>query len=407
MTRSAVARWALLVVALQGCAEAADAPSFVVRDSAQIRIAENTVELPVGAGGFSFGATPSVSIGTLSGDAQYQFSRIRGAARLSDGRIAVLDRGSSQLRIYSSEGIFERAWGREGGGPGEFVSPALAGRLGDTLLVLDNNNRRISRYHPDEGLIDEYPIDPEAGGFIQAQGTFASGAAVTGGGFFFSSASGQELSSGLRRDPTGFRSIGRDGVVVADFGRFPGLEMFFEVNGPNISARVIPFGKVTHAAVGPDRLFVGTGDEPSVHVFDEAGAHVGFVRWVQEPRPVESTDLDAYLEDALADADDDDERRRVRSLVVEHPADLFPAHEALEVDRLGLLWVAESFSPSDAGRRFRIFDPDGRQVARIELAPDIELLEVGEDYVLTRRFDEFDVEYVEIYALDRGAPGSD
>ncbi len=63
---------------------------------------------------------PILDIGVLEGDRFYQFDQIVGGKRLSDGRIAVANAGSLELRYYDAEGKHLFSTGREGGGPGEF-----------------------------------------------------------------------------------------------------------------------------------------------------------------------------------------------------------------------------------------------------------------------------------------------
>jgi hypothetical protein len=48
-----------------------------------------------------------------------------------------------------------------------------------------------------------------------------------------------------------------------------------------------------------------------------------------------------------------------------------------------------------------VFDPDGRLVGRFEIPADIEVLEIGPDYVLALYEDAMDVEYVHMYELTR------
>jgi hypothetical protein len=50
--------------------------------------------------------------------------------RLGNGQIAVADSGTNQIRYFGPEGAFRRAFGRQGGGPGEFQSRARLIRFG-------------------------------------------------------------------------------------------------------------------------------------------------------------------------------------------------------------------------------------------------------------------------------------
>ena len=49
---------------------------------------------------------PTLEIGLIDGDEQYLFASIESVLRLSDGRIAVSDGGSSKVSFYDSDGRF-------------------------------------------------------------------------------------------------------------------------------------------------------------------------------------------------------------------------------------------------------------------------------------------------------------
>ncbi|MBN2585919.1 MAG: hypothetical protein JXA64_09310 [Candidatus Fermentibacteraceae bacterium] len=75
------------------------------------------------------------SIGVELGDSNYVFGSIEGLGYTPDGNIAVLDRISADIRLYSPEGEFIRRVGGRGEGPGEMHNPLALfifpdGRLG-------------------------------------------------------------------------------------------------------------------------------------------------------------------------------------------------------------------------------------------------------------------------------------
>lgn len=71
------------------------------------------------------------SIGIEFGDSNYVFGTIIDAAYLIDGRIALLDIIQQKVFIFSGSGEFVGSAGREGMGPGEFVSPFSLTALSD------------------------------------------------------------------------------------------------------------------------------------------------------------------------------------------------------------------------------------------------------------------------------------
>ncbi len=68
----------------------------------------------------------------------------RTAAFFVDGQgLYVLEADDAEAKVYSGSGVFERAFGRKGRGPGEFDMPSDMDVLGDRLYVADSGNRRV------------------------------------------------------------------------------------------------------------------------------------------------------------------------------------------------------------------------------------------------------------------------
>jgi hypothetical protein len=65
-----------------------------VRDSIGIRIVENSGEVWRAGSGWQLASAPSISIGRVEGDSNYQLFRVRGALRLDDGVIIVANAGT-------------------------------------------------------------------------------------------------------------------------------------------------------------------------------------------------------------------------------------------------------------------------------------------------------------------------
>ena len=404
MSRSISLLLLFALVPLVACSAGdASAPLAEVIDSAGVRLVLNRLpDGPVGTGGLSLDADPLLEIGTFDGDTLYQLFRVAGARRLADGRVVVANAGSFELRIYGADGRYQKAWGREGGGPGEFLDMRLMGAMGsDTLVVLDNENRRISFMHPDEGFLGSVPVSEEISGFPVAQGVFEDGTVVAGGGFFFSFDDG-ELQGGLSRSPTSFRSIARDGSLATDFGEHPGLEMFMWVRESSMRAQLIPFGRRTIAAVSADRLYLGTQDSYEIRAYDPSGSLMSIIRLDQEPRPVTSSDEAEYVEERLEDIDDPGQLAERRSAIEEMGMPkTMPAYANLTADALGHLWVMEYNSPRDDTPVYTVFDAEGKLVGRLPLPDRFGVIEIGSDYVLGTYTDDLDVEYLRLYRLSR------
>jgi hypothetical protein len=399
----------LSLLILVGCAPRQETGvSTSVRDSAGITIVENSGELPSDGGGWSLSTDPVLSIGTFQGDSLYTLFQVQGARRLADGGIALANAGSGEIRVYGAGGEFIAGFGRKGEGPGEFQSPVLVGvHPGDTLVVVDSQLRRLSLIHSDEGVVESVRLSDDLGGGGFPQGMFTDGSIVMGGGFYWSSDGGVELSSGFSRRPTGYRSAGRTGELVSDFGELPGSEFYMQVQsqsggGISMRARLIPFGKYAMQAVGSDLFYYGSGDTWEVKAFDSNGVLRRLYRMMVDPQPVRDADLEAVIQEEIADAADPAQAPEIRAGFEEMPIpETMPAFAGLEVDSRGYLWVERYRQPGNERPEYEILDPEGYWVGRISVPPGAEILEIGTDYLLVLQRDELEVEYVKLFQLSR------
>ncbi len=86
---------------------------------------------------WSVGSEPILAIGGADEREDYLLYDVAGAARLSDGRVVVANRGSSELKFFDADGTHLRTVAGEGDGPGELRGMMQLVHLpGDSLLVL-------------------------------------------------------------------------------------------------------------------------------------------------------------------------------------------------------------------------------------------------------------------------------
>ncbi len=387
-------------------AESPETPSWVERDSAGVTIVENEDRPSLSATGFTLGEEPLLSIGSMDSEPEYQLYQVSGGRLLSDGRIALVNAGSQEVRIYGPDGTYSHAFGDEGEGPGEYVRPTLVGAVGsDSLVVYDLNLRRVSIVHVDEGFVRSFPVGQEAGGFPVPNGMFSDGSQVYGGGLFFSSSDGG-FPSGVIQNASKYSAVSMDGDITSDFGEWPSFEMYAsEVEG-GFMARSLPFAKGSRAAVGPDEFYIGNSEAYEIFAFGPAGRLERIIRLDRPLTPVRQKDVDRLKADEIADADSENEERTIETFFASVPVpEHMPAYGRFAVDVLGYLWVSEYAGPFVEEPDWTIFDLEGRIVGRVRTPARTRILEIGRDYVLGRFTDELDVEYVQLWPLTRPSTG--
>lgn len=85
---------------------------------------------------------------------------VRGAAVLTDGRMAIANAGSSNVLIVSRRGTVEKRLGRKGEGPGDFGGLNRLATFGDTIVTYDGLLGRVTLWRTDGTVIRSFP--PEA-----------------------------------------------------------------------------------------------------------------------------------------------------------------------------------------------------------------------------------------------------
>jgi hypothetical protein len=391
-----------ILIAASCTPDAPPRPVVDLRDSAGVRIVENAGAIPPNSGGWNIATIPRVTVGTVAGDTTQQLFGVAGAHRTADGRIAIVNAGSREVRVYDPQGSFLRSFGGPGGGPEEFGMPVLGGSMADTLVIVDRAHHRIALVHPDAGFVGLVRVADQVGGYLNPSGTFGNGQTVFGGAFDMRRIG--ELQEGMNRAHTFYRSCNPDGSMANDFGDKMGAE--FYIRGPESRPELIPFGKTPVATVAPDQFYFGSGDRYEVEVYDPSGRLVRLIRWERDRVPVTEQDRTRYIAEATSEVADENQARQIRQTMSQLPApDVFPPYARLAADVLGYLWVEDYPRPGDETSVWTIFDPNGALVGRVTTPDDVFPLEIGEDYLLGVRRDELDVEYVEVYTVER--PTSD
>lgn len=388
----------LLLVACGG--ENPRAPVASVRDSAGVMIVENSGDGAVWEGGQAWAVAdePILDIGTLEGEEPYQLFQVSGAVRLPDGRIVVANSGTSELRFFDRSGRYAMSVGRKGSGPGEFEGLGTVGVIGDSIAAFDWNLRRISTFALDGTFLRSAQLQFPSGS-PRPIGMFADGRWLCATNMVFAPA---EMST-VRRDTSAYYVFGADGALVDSLFAFPSWEFFIKGSERFAMARSLPFGRGPAAATSGDGFWAGLTDRYELKRYASDGRLEVVMRRQHASKLVTDADIEAYKADALERIDNDNFRRQTEQLFQEMPIpSTMPAFAGIIVDELGDLWVADYTAPGAATRSWTVFDADGRMLGSFDLPGDLNVYQIGDDFILGLWRDELDVQHVRVYRLFRG-----
>ena len=384
-----------------------------VRDSAGIRITRNSQPMLPAARMWRVAPQPFLQIGKADADTVYEFLRIMGVARLSDGRIAVANGGSNTVRFFDSTGKYLSAAGRSGEGPGEFLQ-ILSFRAirGDSLAVGDV--RRVNYYSPQGNFARATTALTLGRPWIYVRSFFADGSYLGGMGW----GGRTEPRAGRWIDSMPLYHVGPGAAQVDSLGRFPWFLAVYSETGR--SKRDVVFGPKLHAATSADAIYLGFPDRYEIRVYTPAGALQRIIRRNAPARPTPTAVIEEYRR-RYANQPGEDGRPMAGAMLERFKrfaAELqfveeLPPFSKLQVDRTDHLWVQQYETWEDAPDRWGpvaiytdprpttwdVFNPDGGWLGRLTLPGSFAPLEIGADYVAGLWRDADDVEYVRFYRL--------
>ena len=357
-------------------------PASQARDSAGIRIIENARPEEGSRLHWVIGPEPAVSIGDVDGEDPYLFSYAWDATKLSDGRIVVVDRSTSELRVFDETGTYLVTWGGLGEGPGEF--PRFS--LGDV------------EPWPGDSIVAWYS-DAQTISVFDSEGSF--------GRLFNRPGAGQRPWQVTR--PELVRSDGsilgvlaeRENAGAAEVRILDGEGGLHTSLGNHRSRRALYFSRELKLGLWGDLVVAAPNDRYELKAFAADGTLVRIARREHVPRVPRAEDIrvDPRLRPELRIPMEAEMLRVPQSQLEEH----FPAFAAIMSDAAGYLWVREFEPPKEAGPApvWTIFSPEGRVLGFVETPPGLKIYEIGKDYILGHAEGELDVEMIQVWPLLR------
>lgn len=385
---------ALGALVASACGEPDAGGPFTVRDSAGVAIAVSAAPRwdAAPAERWTVAEPPTLDLSTTGSGPEHEFYRVADALRLSDGRIVVANSGSFQIRLYSSAGEHLASVGREGEGPAEFRRFFGVDRLSGDSLLVHSYPSRITILSPGLELVRTFELDPLArrlhafaGGILGSLGTAMD--EHRGG-------------NALLRMPEHLVRWNLDGANRDTLLAIPGSEAFMFVSDPGVSGGVPLFGKRTEVAVGDEGFIVGLADSLAYDVYDPEGNLTRRVRVRGHDLSVSADEIDQELRARLGPDPDP-------FSVALHEALPRPrtraAYETLLVDAGGHVWAGVQPTWTErrerAARDWNVFTPEGEWLGAVTLPRGFTPFEIGVDHVLGARFDEMDVEHVQVLGI--------
>lgn len=333
-----------------------------------------------------------LSIGAIEGDPNYQFSWIRHVEVDEAGNIYVLDGQARRLMIYDRDGVFLRAIGRQGEGPGEFENPARLVWKGDTLVVWDYQLRRLTYFDQGGELLRDERLDlpfffselvfrPDGRLWVQRGPMYSMPPRPETEGI------GWILLLDLETQSADTLIRWRDESMVT-----VRMEQFMTAlprwYSPRLEWAAAPDGKV----------FVARGERYEIEVYSPEGERVGTIRREYTRYPPSAGER----EQAVAWSEERAERYgasadRVRKAF--EIADLKTAMTALVVADDGHLWVRVSTEDDRSSATWDVFDPAGRYLGPLVTPRRLTIHRITGDALYGVLYDEFDVPYVKRFAI--------
>lgn len=370
---------------------------------------------PAAVGAQGAGSVPTTELARPDATFSEPFSGITGLREMPDGRVMVADRIEAAVRLLDLQAGTAREIGREGQGPDEYRMP---GRLfplpGDSTLLVDFGNRRLTVIDPAGRLVRSAPMAGSGGAMIRAQATDAAGRV------YFDQFGMVQVETGptgqhvvlpdtvplLRWDPA------TDALDTLAFLRGPKLRTAFDpMKGPGGLAAATAFAPRDAWAVAPDgRVAIVRAADYHVDWIGSDGRSRAGPTIPYEPVKVTRADEEAWADQLAANAvvsiqRTENGRRQGRTMNVPRP-DIgsidFPDNKppfppgAASVTPEGELWIERSV-PHDASPTFDIFDATGHRVREVRLPKGRDVVGFGRGTLYAVRTDESGLQWLERY----------
>jgi hypothetical protein len=360
---------------------------------------------------WSLDSTPFVRIGAVDGPPEYELTRVVFAGRLSDGRVVVVDDGSSELRWFGPDGDFQLRAGGRGEGPGELlrvVSAALTPQ--DSVVLYDYRNQRLTWFGP-EGVLGRtlraelhpamslIPLRDGRVVIAEEQPTLNLGGAE----YNYSQDSVRIMVTGGTSEPldTLIHRAGREAATWVGYadGRPIGTRQFG-----------LPFSHRTLVGGVSEQIVLVESGRTELAFFNVDGEVVRLaLRTDVNPPPLSAALRQEYVSHAVRSATERGFPEQPARTGAEALLEVTPEGQRVSpFDRMltdavsGRIWVRDYVLEWDAGeaQHWTVHDSIGQVLGRVTTPPGLEVMQVGPDLLVGVERDHLGVEYVVGYSFE-------
>ncbi len=396
------APWAALAVAAflaacgggAGTSDDAEA-SVVVTDSTGIRVVTNLESTPAGW----VAGDELLSIGWGEDGPFFQWTQ---AGRLlDDGGILIGDTQEAVIyRIGAGGDVLDR-WGRRGEGPAEYQRFDALVLQGDTIVVHDSRNVRVTRLSPRGEVLGTH----SAHGIrrLEASSMLPDGRLLFVPSETFGGPAQQRPEWIFETRP--ILAMDLRSQVLDTLAQLPAMRMWH--GGPR--GAVPGVAPILGGAGGtPDGFAWARADRTEVLWFDERGDVRQIARWAEPPKQVSPQWREyaaAVVEEGLRERGVEEARIAESLAQLEEGLDQhegpLPYWDELRVDREGNVWLRQHAPGPSRSNEWRVISNEGVDLGIVEIPDAIAVLDIASDRALVARLDELDVNGVVVVGLTK------
>lgn len=335
---------------------------------------------------------PLLQIGVADGDEPYLLHNVQDVAMFSDGRIAVANGGSQEIRIYGRDGAHVMTIGRAGDGPGEFRSLASVDvTAADSVVAFDSGIRRVSVFDERGGYARSWSFESPGRGIYPSKARVLEDGSVV---IAFLRGRMPGDPPGILREHGPVVRYSSDGHELGAIAQLPGEEWYYSEKQGILIA--LPFGRGSHFATTRNRVYIGDGND--LIAYAAAGDSLHAVRPF-EARAVAQGDIEGVNNRRLSSIPAE-ARPKYHALFAELPyPDTLPRYSRI-VGGDGEIILVEQYRVSpDQQSWWQAIGVTGEPLALLELPVGYSPYRVNGSTVLGLTRDSTDVEVVVAYEL--------